>query len=624
MSTDKSDAVGTDIKGVVNSLRAAARDTVETDDYITYSTLLDIHLSNCSTLEESTRVELLQGLESILLENEGLLSHVAWDLPILLLPYLESSENFEDVAAAKGLTSRRLAFSIFNLVAEKGNAKEVFLKSIEALSSLSLDIDDAAAIHEKIELEKVFVLKFYALFEVIVSVTRRIITQYPSRFLTTSSSALLSFLSTHIDELYTQSLSVIVRRLYLFARDYVPPVSKTPVDPEEEALQRRMLQSYITHLVEIIFRTANLDWSNRYFNFIKKDIKVLPERERQRETSVVGNGALEMVERFLQLTSSFDMHPSMFVEAILEEPAEMDQEESDDLTFPSPPTSASSIPLSSEGCFLLLSEFLMSEKNHKIRFTLPQIILISKRFTNQDDHILPSAGVCDSIGLYGWMFLKDITPEEIAEVSQEDFNSYLHIITALSATQGDAARRFLLHTLVVHLLSLSSRERAYEYIFDTLMYCPYENACEAFVVVLKDFLKSPGRSNSTNTKSSRKSIMGTIEYDQEKQEQINDLIQDCIGTVDSRGSLLLDEKFSVLQAWISNFLVVMGGDTQFLKDVISKVKRIIDKDARLVETSENMNSEEKNEHILRQRLLQAGVQSLENGQLESKLNSLSI
>ncbi|KAK9463589.1 YAP-binding/ALF4/Glomulin [Lipomyces oligophaga] len=610
------------VEEAISALTGAAQEAVDTDDYITYSTLLDVYLGTPDKYLEQDQIRLLQTLEEVLQSNETLLSYVAWDLPVLLLPYLASAEPFDTVAASKSESPRKASLKIFNLIAEKGNAKEVFLKAIEALSTLSVDYEPGAEPHQILESEKLFVLKFYALFEVIISVTRRITTQYPSRFLTASSTSLLSFFSSHVDELGDQALPVLLRRLYLFARDYVPPPSKSAVEPEEEALQQRLLQSYATHMVEIMLRAKNVDWTRRMFAAVKPSVDVLPIRERQKSVSfegAVNANITEMLERFVQLTLSFDITPEDFATTILTIPREDNPEEEDeddvDPSFPTPPTQSSSIPFSAEGCLLLLSEYLSSDSKCTVAFTFPQIIEISKRFVTQNESGSPSAGVCDAIGMLGWKFLIDVKPEQIKEVDTEDFNGYLQILTTLSATSPIPDVRFAYHVLVVHLLSRSGSDRAYEYIFDTLMYCPFENVRSSFVVVLKDFLKK-GPSDSRQT---------AIDYDDAKREQIEALIKQCTTEIESGGQGVLDEKFLTLIAWVNNFLPIAGSSDLFNSTVLPQIKAIADSESEAKESTKEMDSEELVERQVRTGILQTGLDliSADRG-LQDALENLSV
>ncbi|KAK9469817.1 YAP-binding/ALF4/Glomulin [Lipomyces arxii] len=604
----------------IQALNSAAQEAVDSDDYITYSTLLDIYLTNPDRYNEAQRVKLLQALENILQQNETLLSYVAWDLPVLLLAYLSSADPFDTVAASKVPTPRKAALRIFNLIAEKGNAKEVFLKAIEALSTLTIDFSLEETPEQNLDNEKLFVLKFYALFEVIISVTRRITTQYPSRFLTASSTALLSFFSAHVDDLSDQSLPVLLRRLYLFARDYTPPPSKSPVEPEEDALQRRMLQSYVTHMVEIMMRSKSVAWSRRYFAEIKSDLEVLPVKERNRPVSFDGAlspGIIEMLERFLQLTASFDIPAEQFAETILEEPPELEPEDEEvDPSFPAPPTMITSIPLSAEGCFFLLAEHLISEPDCSVSFTFSEIIAITKRFVIGDEGENPGAGVCDAVGFYAWKYLKDITSDEIEEISAEEFNGYLQVLTSLSATSSSPTVRFMYHTLVVHLLSRTSPVRAYEYIYDTLLYCPFDNVKGAFVIVLKDFLKLPGRKNAST-------ICAKIDYDEAKQRQVEELVRQCISDVASSSDLILDERYSTLVAWINNFLIVAGGERTFILETIADLHQLLERDQAL--DSQEMDDDERAERKIRQQIILSGIELLENSHgLETQMSELSI
>ncbi|KAK7207858.1 YAP-binding/ALF4/Glomulin [Myxozyma melibiosi] len=622
MATESQPSQPVTTEAAIKALTGAAQDAVDSDDYITYSTLLDIYLEDPERYSESDRVKILQALEDILRKNETLLSYVAWDLPVLLLPYLASDDPFDQVAAAKHPTPRKSTLRLFNLIAEKGNAKELFLKAIEALSTLTVDFSPDATPEKNLDSEKLFVLKFYALFEVIISVTRRITTQYPSRFLTASSTALLSFFSSHVDELSDQSLPVLLRRLYLFSRDYVPPPSKSPVDSEEEALQRRMLQSYVTHMVEIMLRNRSVDWSRRYFAAIKPGLEVIPVKERERPVTfegAVSASITEMLERFMQLTLSYDIEPVEFQATILQEPPELEPENEDEIdpSFPAAPTSNESIPYSAEGCLLLLAEHLISEPSMKINFTFPEIIQITKRFVLREEGGTPGAAVCDAIGFFGWRFLRQVTREQIEAVSTEDFNGYLQVLTSLSATSPHPPVRYLFHTLVVHLLSRAEPERAYGYIIDTLQFCPFENVRGAFVLVLKEFLYVP--SNTEKPTSDDKVV-----YDEAKREQVEELIQTCVSDIENSPGLLLDEKFPTLLAWVNNFLPIIGGSKSLLEDILPRLKKLIEQDKAAAKKDSDVD--ETDERTVRAGILSSGLELLTSGELgiSDKLSALAV
>jgi hypothetical protein len=240
-------------------------------DPITYLTIVEYNLS-----EENLPV-----LHDVLQDGE-LTTTVGWDLIHLLLPLLPASEEcLQDIAT-------------------KGNPRECILKVTEALRLLEFedpqDTDDenddetegSGQKAKAAELEvgqsstspglpptvlpPLPVLKFEILLDLLATLHRRIKTKYPSRFLSTSlQAALVAFnrATINIDEL-TLSAIKFVKTLSGTKRPHLPPrrssgnllrtrTNQSEPDPEaqseapdndETTLVNRLLQSFITHILE--------------------------------------------------------------------------------------------------------------------------------------------------------------------------------------------------------------------------------------------------------------------------------------------------------------------------------------------------------------------------------------
>lgn len=364
-------------------------------------------------------------------------------------------------------------------------------------------------------------------------------------------------------------------------------------------------------MVEIMLRNQSVDWGRRYFAAIKPDLEVVPLKERLRPVTFEGAvtaSVTEMLERFMQLTMSFDIEPQEFQAVILEEPPELEPENESnevDPSFPAPPTSDDSIPFSAEGCLLLLAEHLISESRMIVDFSFPEIIQLTKRFVIREGGEAPGAGICDAVGFFGWRFLRDVTQEQIEAVSAEDFNGYLQVLTSLSATSPIPSVRYMFHTLVIHLLSRSSPERAYGYINDTLQFCPFENVRSAFVLVLKDFLDI---SANAERFASNKETQCKVTYDEAKRAQVETLISTCVDEVEGSPAKLLDERFSTLLAWINNFLPICGGSTQILGDILPRLKALADQEEVAAKTDSDVD--EGGERAIRAGILLSGIELL--------------
>lgn len=232
------------IKAITGSLPPAS-------DYLTYLTILESHLSP----------EILPTLNDIL-QNVELTQNIGWDLIHRLLP-LPGSE--------KCLTT----------IARLGNPREVVLKVTEALQLLELDSEDG---EEKTEgIEPTPIDRFCTLINLLSILHPRIKTKYPSRFL---SSSLMAILSTFRPS--NQATLAVLSFVHTISGKRRPPLpgrkssSKIPMvpnggqsgksapdpeaqdeDPQEAAIQAKLLQSFVTHLLEEYTNANTLEWAAR-------------------------------------------------------------------------------------------------------------------------------------------------------------------------------------------------------------------------------------------------------------------------------------------------------------------------------------------------------------------------
>jgi hypothetical protein len=280
-----------------------------TTDPITYLTIIEYNLS-----EENLPV-----LHEVLQDTE-LTSTIGWDLIHLLLPLLPASEEcLQDIAT-------------------KGNPRECVLKVTEALRLLEFeerqdsedeDEDDAEENGQKAKAAELGVgqssgspglqptvipplpvLKFEILLDLLATLHLRVKTKYPSRFLSTSlQAALVAFnrATSNIDEL-TLSAIKFVKTLSGTKRPHLPPrrssgnllrtrTNQSEPDPEaqgeaptddETTLVNRLLQSFITHILEdyILSLTSDedvpgLSWSSRLME--KYEPRRIPNKPNYRK-----------------------------------------------------------------------------------------------------------------------------------------------------------------------------------------------------------------------------------------------------------------------------------------------------------------------------------------------------
>jgi hypothetical protein len=228
-----------------------------TTDHLTYLTILESHLSP----------ELLPTLNDIL-QDADLTQNIGWDLIHILLPM---------VGAEQCLVT----------IARLGNPREVILKVTEALQTLDLhSADDAKEVSSSDSSnpsEVSAVDQFCLLMKLLSILHPRIKTKYPSRFLSTSLIAILSaFLpSTKATLAVTtfahtisgrkrpvlpgrkSSLSVPGASTDSQSSPLAPDPEAQDEEPDDVAIQNKLLQSFVTHILEDYVNSNPLEWAAR-------------------------------------------------------------------------------------------------------------------------------------------------------------------------------------------------------------------------------------------------------------------------------------------------------------------------------------------------------------------------
>jgi hypothetical protein len=235
-------------------------------DYLTYLTILESHLTP----------EILPTLDEIL-QDATLTQNIGWDLIQLLIP-LPGSE------------------ACLKTIARLGNPREVVLKVTEALRLLNTqdeetdmstgDIDklpinngEGSSKHASEPRE---VDKFCTLVSLLATLHPRIKTKYPSRFLSTSLMAVLA--SYHPSD---QATLAVIAFLHSLSGKKRPPLPQrkstlsvtvqldsqteasapdpeaTAEEPQEGTIQEKLLQSFVTHILEIYVNATGLEWTAR-------------------------------------------------------------------------------------------------------------------------------------------------------------------------------------------------------------------------------------------------------------------------------------------------------------------------------------------------------------------------
>ncbi|KAJ9629649.1 YAP1-binding protein 1 [Taxawa tesnikishii (nom. ined.)] len=493
-------------------------------DYLTYLTIIEYNL----------KPENLQTLHEIL-QDTTLTINIGWDLVHLLVPLLPASEVcLQDIA--------RL-----------GNPREVILKVTESLRLIDYEglepdsdeemvmagVDQTTAKHpaktapvenqatsdsanttQAIEAPAPLplpVLQFTTLLSMLSILHPRIKTQYPSRFLSTSLQAILASFSnsvSHKDVL----VSATVKFVKTFAgtkRPHLPPrksstqLLSTPSatfapDPEadaaasgpsnsETAMQQRLLQSFVTHVLEEYMLSLTsaedvpgLAWCSRLQEKLHPE-RTIPNKSTMTETFASNedfHGRLTTVGELIALAQDLGLQSADLLAATTTTEtalahAESPMEESD------PPKSAADVPLSKPGSLFLFCAREVS----KILYGATSSSTPYQIFPNHEQVlatiIRDSSGLGAQVGSEPEavldallaMALMALEANRIGEPEDdEQFNEYLQITSLISANCPSPNLRYHAYYLTTTVLrSHPSDDARLAFIRDTLEHCPFEN-----------------------------------------------------------------------------------------------------------------------------------------------------
>ncbi|KAH8722705.1 YAP-binding/ALF4/Glomulin [Phaeosphaeriaceae sp. PMI808] len=489
-------------------------------DPITYLTIVEYNLS-----EENLPV-----LQEVLQDAE-LTTTIGWDLIHLLLPLLPASEE------------------CLQNIATKGNPRECILKVTEALRLLEFEEreetdDEEEEGGKKLKVPEIDVgqsstspgfpptilpplpvLKFEVLLDLLATLHRRVKTKYPSRFLSTSLQAtLVAFnrATTHTDEL-TLSAIKFIKTLSGTKRPHLPPrhsnanllrtrTNESEPDPEaqseapntdETTLVNRLLQSFITHILEdyVLSLTSDEDvpgfsWSSRLME--RYEPQRIPNKPNYRkyadrftdDEELTGRSAI--LGQVVALTQDLNLKTEDLVRAVLDVETEKRGAPG---TEDDPPASAEDIPLSSTGSLLLLTarsvkhELYASAKDDELSAMniFPQHATVLRNFVGalgpQTVGLEPEA-LLDAILALGLIALEKNNVGEPKD--DEFFAQYLQTISIISANTPSPSLRGLAHYLTSTILRSHPHDLVrLTFIRDTLEHCPYENLKASAVSWLK-------------------------------------------------------------------------------------------------------------------------------------------
>ncbi|KAL8803005.1 MAG: hypothetical protein Q9182_003431 [Xanthomendoza sp. 2 TL-2023] len=512
-------------------------------DYVSYLTILEYNLT----------AKQLPVLHHVLQDAE-LTVNIGWDLVHLLLPLLPESQScLQDVAHLGN--PREVVLKVTELLealaipeGDEEEEEETDGEGREAQEYLDQPQDDetqsggnttttAPASHPdasaailvqnddlNVRVKPSKVSQFSALLDMLAILHPRIKTKYPSRFLSTSLQAILPVYTTLVtDSNATEAVLDFIKTFAGGKRPRLPPRKSStqiltqatrlptsapdpegntePLGPEETALQKRLLQSFLTFVAEgyVFALPADddipaLSWSSRLLEHLHPE-KKLPGRRTIREAFEKDEGLHHRdstIGKMLALTRDLDIPTKVIYSAIFE-PETSPNQDSNEL-----PSSASDVPLSRPGCLYLLSASYASRILFHSSSDKTDYLTESTFFSLLSDFLGPPSSatlgtepssLIDSILFFGHYTSEKIAMKHSLKQSENEstWTETLQYLSILSANTPSASLRYNAHVLTSKLLHAHSNDQLrLSFIKDTLEHCPYENLKASAVGWLKD------------------------------------------------------------------------------------------------------------------------------------------
>ena len=620
-----------EVGGVIRILEQAAEDAVELKDWLLYSTVLDYYLSDREKYTTKEQEQLLNSLAQSLSNHKDLVYHAGWDIPGLLIGYIDQDRVS---APLRTLPCLLQIMKCFETLALQGNHKELLLKGCELLTSIK--VEDHTYIDEVLEKNSYYQIKVHCLIELINSSLRNIQTLYPSRFLAMTVTALFNVIEYCKDEPVLRTF--LMKRAYSFDRDYsaptlvdVPDLSEEELNKikEDEAyLQRKLLRGFVTQFICILSTKFPFEMSSDYASY-------LASGDRLNDDWFHIHQSYPAYGRTSELVLAFDIDLQQKLDAYVTSSHELFQgfdykEDQDELTakiflviLKDHETNASNTMLdgsgekltdSIDGCLLLYS-YLQCARNScdEINLTFNDVLVCTLRLVVPAmlNPVYLNCGLQDMVVFWAWVALNKLQDGvkllklEISTISSTLLKIYYQCLLFITLTQWQISGvRSATLTLFTKLLTHTHENIAYEFIHDTLENFPHESIKGAVIGVLKE-LMTKERTSSMNeeldlskldVKDKKgpqlppRAVKVTNKYLALTNERASDLLKLVDTTVDKTivNKRLNQETFGTLVAYL-NLLVALKRE---LKDN-AEFEKLVKKTTQLVDSAEKEIRDEK-------------------------------
>ncbi|KAI9884811.1 MAG: hypothetical protein M1823_003400 [Watsoniomyces obsoletus] len=526
------------------------------------------HTTYLTILEEHLRPELLPTLQEVL-QDHDLTENIGWDLVGLLVPLLPESKACLWEVARWG-NPREVILKVLESLREiefededdddENEGLNVSGISEEEISNdkptseetkTNVDDDDEKKVTPAVSRA---VLQFKALLPVLGILHSRIKTQSASRFVSSTLQAVLAcyaeaapFLPWRLLDEITQSIIQLVQTLSGKKRPPLPPRQQTndvsaesdvagdadvetkdedevdsaanPSSGEDQAIQERLLQSFVTHLLEEYLVSTPRDdeipglaWAARFQEKAHPD-RIIPVRPSVNEL-FADRAQLQSRERTVEglvtLARELKLENAALMPSITEDPESLIQNDDDH------PSAASDIPLSRPGCLFILVSTIASHYLSQSSDPYPTSTFAISPHHNRVVQVFLGANgdnnsmgvnigrqpgaIVDAIITLGLWAYEDGRLGSLGQTEVDEFNIYLQKLSLLSIRHPSSSIRAHSHILSSAILHAHPIEKTRHAIIIDILKRSHDGNMKALAVEwFKDELLSANRPSSEKT-----------------------------------------------------------------------------------------------------------------------------
>ncbi|KAI5969612.1 hypothetical protein CANMA_001275 [Candida margitis] len=562
------------LEKVLESLNNGAKDAIAEKDYLSYSTLLDIQLHDPSRYTEDEREKLMGCVLEILQSNDSLVYEIGWDIPSIIIPYIESSFVFNSGIRDAPCVYKIL--KIFEILATKGNPKELFLKSCELMGTLTVSDDSSI---DFVHRENFFEIKMYNLNELMATCLRKIPTLYPSRLLAMTVGSYVNLIyNLHQIPVSRSTYVFVLKRAYSFARNYDGAPKPANVDYSETELSkiqndenyliRKLLTGFITNMVYMGTTAYTAYFSMTHFYYLQNESSNFLKTQEPVDTAIY--------DRFYELAYSFDLPLASIFAKFVEDSKKFvygikhNGDDFVDLLFEKcvvdyqanlmtsiVDSDAKSINDSVLGEIILFTQF--KAVNHTfeapliklsdvislaLRLLIPQ--MVQKTFLHKS--------LQDLVLFWIWYALQQIDLKidpgynakiDLVSVPQEYLPVFFQSLIFVFHHNEVPRFRYMILTLLTKLLIVTPESIGYDFIKDTIENCPFEVIRPALIGIYKELLL-----NSRSDIDSVNFDLKKVTLNEENQTSNAPELPPRKVKTTSKYYALTDEKFGDILEWV--------------------------------------------------------------------------